>query len=69
MNRVPVLGLKAPDVTAWAGASPASAGPCHASLKISQGLKGRNHLSITPPVPPLQGGGVSGVDFVSVHRT
>ena len=61
------LGLKARHVTAWAEASPTSAGPGHASLKISPGLKGRNN---SPPafclphlVPPLQGGGILWADF------
>jgi hypothetical protein len=49
-------GLKARHVTAWAGASPTSAGPGNLSQIISQGLKGRNQF--TAIVPPFQGGEV-----------
>ena len=47
------IGLKARHVTAWAEASPTSAGPGNVSHKISQGLKGRNPF--TAIVPPFQG--------------
>jgi len=48
-------GPKARHVTAWAEASPASAGPGNGSRRISQGLKGRNQIRAAH-VPPLQGG-------------
>lgn len=68
MNPVPVLGLKAPDVTAGAGASPTSAGPGDAPQTISQGLQGRNDSPITPAVPPLQGGDVLCAEvFLGLH--
>jgi hypothetical protein len=53
------LGLKAPHITAWAEASPTSAGPGQPSPRFSRGLKGRNNSSLAPHVPPLQGGGGS----------
>jgi hypothetical protein len=37
-----LAGLKAPNMTAWAVASTASAGPGKEPQRISQGLKGRN---------------------------
>ena len=68
MNHVPVLGLKVPDVTAWAGASPTSAGPGMRVVDFIGGLKGRNNLPIAPHVPPLQGGEVSCADvFLGLH--
>ena len=48
-------GLKATDVTAWAGASPASAGSGTSFPHFYRGLKGRNHspdLFNASNVPP-----------------
>ena len=46
--------LKARPLTAWAKASPTSAGPGNPFHKISQGLKGKNNIRAVS-VPPLQG--------------
>jgi hypothetical protein len=53
-------GPKARNVTAWAGASPTSAGPGNRSNGFLQGLKDRNitSASIPPDVPPFQGSGI-----------
>jgi len=65
-RRRQLSGLKAPNVTAWAEASPTSGGPGAQVVDFLGGLKGRNKsaaLFAAPNVPPLQGG----EGFVSVH--
>ena len=52
-----ISGPKARAMTAWAGASPSSAGPGEVLVDLSGGLKGLNKIRATN-VPPLQGGGV-----------
>ena len=53
--RIAVLGPKARNLTAWAGASPTSAGPGYVCQRFSPGLKGRNRIRASN-VPPFQGG-------------